>query len=293
LNTYIASAPAKINWTLDIVGVDEKGYHLVDMLMARIALYDAVTVSPREEGITLNSNLFWLPKDERNTAMKAARLFFEKTGASGGVDIFIKKNIPSGAGLAGGSADGAAVLTVLNTMYGNLLSSEELDEIALAVGADVPYMMRSGLYRATGIGEKLTKLEGGNTYTLLLVMNKRESASTKAVYGLYDSLGSSNRPDNGRFYEALQSKSFALMNSAGGNVLERASSSIAGGIGTNLKKMREAGAEFVSMTGSGAVVYGVFNSPDEAATAQKLFPNAWSAVCNTVENGITVRELKK
>ena len=290
MDSVYVSSPAKINWTLDILSVDDRGYHILDMLMHRITLFDTVTVTKTAEGISLKTSLPWLPTDEKNTAFKSAKLFYEATGIPEGCQIFVKKNIPSGAGLAGGSADAAAVFTGLNTLYGKPLSEEELSMLALKVGADVPFMLKSGLYRAGGIGEKLEKLETPKAVPLLLVMNKRQSASTKKVYGLYDELGSSQKPDTDGFINALRTLDHNEMRRCGGNVLTEAASVIAPDIKDNLSRLNEAGALFSSMTGSGSVCYGVYKTVEDAVSAQRLFKDRWHYVCQATGCGIRVKE---
>ncbi len=107
-------APAKINLSLDITGVDEKGYHLLDMVMQTISVFEKVTLT-KQDDISMSSNAKFIPTDSRNTAVKAAVKFFEYTGIKGGVHIHIKKTVPIKAGMAGGSADAAGVIVGLNT----------------------------------------------------------------------------------------------------------------------------------------------------------------------------------
>lgn len=283
-------APAKINWTLDILSVDERGYHLLDMLMQRITLYDTVSIKKKSDGITLKTSLKWLPVDQRNTAYLSAKLFFEEAKINGGCEIYIKKAIPSGAGLAGGSADAAAVLKGLNTLYDNPLNQKELSSLALKIGADVPFMLRSGLYRAKGIGEILTKLPDAPEIPLLLVMTKRDSASTKKVYSAYDTIGTTVKPQTDNFICALQSKDFEKMNEFGGNVLTESAISIAPSISKNVARLKNTSAQFVSMTGSGSVVFGTFNTVEEARQARKEFSDCWTCVCKTTPWGIRFKE---
>ena len=293
MNSVIVSTPAKINWTLDILSVDERGYHILDMLMQRITLFDTVTVTKKEENISLSSSQFWLPTDEKNTAYKSAMKFFEKTGIKGGCEIYIKKNIPSGAGLAGGSADAAAVFKGLNALYNYPLSEDELASLAVSVGADVPFMLKSGLYRAGGIGEKLEKLTSDKPMPLLLVMNKRQSASTKKVYGLYDEIGSKQKPDTEGFIDALKNRDYEKMRLCGGNVLTERAIEIAPAMEENLERLKKHNAEFVSMTGSGSVTFGVYKTIEDAVKAEKLFSDCWHFTCQASSCGIRIKENKR
>jgi 4-diphosphocytidyl-2-C-methyl-D-erythritol kinase len=290
MDSVLVLAPAKINWTLDILSIDERGYHLLDMLMQRISLYDTVTIKKGVQGINLKTSLKWLPVDERNTAFISARLFYEATNIDDGCEIYIKKVIPSGAGLAGGSADAAAVLKGLNKLYDNPLSEDELAQIALKIGADVPFMLRGGLYRAQGIGEKLTKLPNANQMPLLLIMTKRESASTKRVYGAFDQVGTDQKPQTDKFIEALYKSDFENMRAFGGNVLSKAANTVAPSINDNIERLKSSGAEFVSMTGSGSVVFGVFKSIEEVNEKRKEFSDCWSCICQSIPTGIRFKE---
>ena len=150
-------APAKLNLSLDIVGVREDGYHLLRMIMQTIDLCDQIVLERADE-ISLTCNLPELPCDERNLAVRAAHAFFERTGLPGGVRMTLDKNIPHGAGMGGGSADAAAVLKGLNELCGTDLSQQELCEIGLRLGADVPFCIVGGTQLAEGVGERLTPL---------------------------------------------------------------------------------------------------------------------------------------
>ena len=137
-NRVIAKAYAKINYTLDVKDLRSDGYHNIESIMQAVSLFDLLIIDKWEtEGIQLSTNLRFLPVNEKNIAYKAAMMFFDKTGIRGGVKILIHKNIPIGAGLGGGSADGAAVLVSLNRLFSNPLSDEEL--IALGAHAKVAF----------------------------------------------------------------------------------------------------------------------------------------------------------
>lgn len=290
MDSVIVSAPAKINWTLDILSVDERGYHLLDMLMQRITLYDTVKVKRAEKGIHLKTSQPWLPCDERNTAYKSASLFFDKTGIDGGAEIFVKKNIPSSAGLAGGSADAAAVFKGLNTVYGNPLTEDELIALALSVGADVPFMLKSGLYRAKGIGEELERLEIKHNVPLVIAMNTRQGASTKRVYSIYDTVGTKKHPDTDGFIDALNNLDYEKMRLYGGNVLTESAVSIAPDIQKNIDALNASGSLYTTMTGSGSAVIGVFKDINDANAASKRLSGCWRFACRASSCGIRIKE---
>ena len=132
MRTQSGKAYAKINLTLDITGRRADGYHKIQTIMHTISLCDIVTVKPsRRSGILLRCNLPYVPCDQRNIAYQAALLFFEALGRRGAVSVDLRKRIPVGAGMAGGSADAAAVLRLLNQAYGRPFSLEKLKELGL------------------------------------------------------------------------------------------------------------------------------------------------------------------
>ena len=176
-------ANAKINFNLGICGKRQDGYHLIDTVMHSVSLYDTLQIEKADKITVSCSNKEIDEKD--NIAYKAAKLFFEKTDIKGGAKIEINKNIPTCAGLGGGSADAAAVLCGLNEIYDAKLSEQQLCEMALNLGADVPFFIKGGCQRAQGIGEVLTSykpLEDG--YILLAKADKKPS--TAEMYHLID-----------------------------------------------------------------------------------------------------------
>ena len=273
MQSLIIKAKAKINWTLDILGVNDDGYHLLDMLMQTVSLFDKVEIIKQKE-FMLKTDKRYIPCDERNTAYKAAQYFFDAIGKEKECLIKISKKIPSGAGLGGGSADAAAVLNGLNQLYGYPLSNEELSKIALKIGADVPFMLKGGFCRASGIGEQMQKLKA-KKYVLLLAMDFSAPVSTKNSYKLYDELGIEVHPDNDGFIDALNNRDYTKMNVCGGNSLIAPSSQIAVRVPELIQKMYSCGASFASMTGSGSTVFGVFKTVDQALMAKQNFADVW------------------
>ena len=181
MDKLMMAAPAKINLGLDILGKNKDGYHLVDMVMARISLCDEVCVEKTAESIVVSCDSPHVPDGEENIAYRAAAAFFSTMSIRGGANISIKKRIPQSAGLAGGSADAAAVLKLLNKLYETGLSDERLEKIAVKIGADVPYCLHSAFARAEGIGEKLTFFESPLMLSVVVV-KPPISISTKWAY---------------------------------------------------------------------------------------------------------------
>lgn len=178
-------AYAKINIALDVVGKRDDGYHLLKMIMQNIDLYDEIIVDKIEKGITISCNKKFVPTDDRNLAYKAAELFKKTYNIQQGVAIKIKKNIPVSAGLAGGSTDCAAVLKVMNKIFNINATDEELMELGVKLGADVPYCIKGGTALCEGIGEVLTELSSFKDKIVVLV-KPPFAVSTKEVYKKFD-----------------------------------------------------------------------------------------------------------
>lgn len=211
-------APAKINLALDVIARRADGYHLVDMVMQSIQLADEVTLEPAGR-IELSCNLPGLPVDEGNLAWRAARLLQETAGVSKGVRINIEKNIPVAAGLAGGSADAAAVLIGLNDLWELGLSQPELMRIGVRLGADVPFCIMKGTARAEGIGERLTPINGALKSSVLLVTPNCQ-VSTAQVYQQLKMERIRNHPQIPLVIAALKAGDLRAMFEVWGNVLE-------------------------------------------------------------------------
>lgn len=157
-DTLTRKAYAKINLGLDVIGRLENGYHQVRMIMQTVGIYDVLTFAPAESGIRISMDGGELPTGEDNLIYKAARLLMEAGGAKAGADIHLEKHIPIAAGMAGGSSDAAATLLGLNELLGLGFSREQLRQLGVRIGADVPYCIMGGTALAEGIGEVLTPL---------------------------------------------------------------------------------------------------------------------------------------
>ncbi len=175
---------AKINLSLDITGVREDGYHLINSVMQSVDLCDEITIDKLEQGIKVISSNSSLGNQD-DICHKAALMFFEKSGAVGGAEISVTKNIPLSAGLGGGSADAAAVLLGLNKLYNFPICKDELLKLALCLGADVPYFLFGGTVLVNGIGEICEKI--ADLPECFIVLAKREQKkSTKYMYSVID-----------------------------------------------------------------------------------------------------------
>ena len=276
-----ARAYAKINLGLDIVGVRNDGYHLIKTIMQSISLHDIVSVGRTKHGITVSCNDPAVPCDERNIVHKCAIRFFESIGENFGVCIDIQKNIPSQAGLGGGSADGAAVLVLLNKLCGDRLSTKELCEIGARVGADIPFCIVGGCVLCEGIGEILTPIDSKIKLDLCIV-KPEFSVSTVEAYKLFDSLKDVSHPDIDGAFAALESGNRSLLYEKLSNVLEM-DERIAK-IKTDIIRL---GAVASCMSGSGSAVFGVLETTDFMAYNEY---NSRIFSAHTVDQGVEVLE---
>ena len=260
-------AYAKINISLDIVGKREDGYHLLEMIMQAIDLYDELNIEKQSKGITIKCNKSYVPTDERNLAYKAAKLFIDKYNIDSGVNISIKKNIPVCAGLAGGSTDGAAVLKALNKIFNINASDEELMELGLKLGADVPYCIKGGTALCEGIGERVTELKRFKDKILVLV-KPPFGVSTKTVYQEFDISKVKTHPDTKGLIKAIEENDLKFVSNNMKNLLENVTLR-KHKVLLNIKEdMKSLGASGAMMSGSGPTVFAFF---DDMLKAQRCF----------------------
>lgn len=256
-------APAKLNISLDITGVDEKGYHLLDMIMQTVSVFERITLT-RQDSITMTSNAKFIPTDDKNIAVKAAVKFFEYTGINGGVHIHIKKTVPIKAGMAGGSADAAGVIVGLDYMYGTKLTLDQLCEIGLKCGSDIPFMLHGGTKRIQGTGDVILPAPKMPLCHFVICMPQK-GVSTPQAYANYDSMGIKTPVETDKLVSAMKSGDLAGIAKYMANDLEKA----AGSDETQpiKEKLLQLGAIGSMMTGSGAAVYGIFDSEEKARQA--------------------------
>lgn len=269
MDSITAKAFAKINLSLDVLGTLENGYHEVKMVMQTVSLYDVVELTKTEKGISLSCSLKFLPTGSDNLAYRAAEAFFSETGIKGGVKIHLKKHIPVGAGLAGGSSNAAAVLTGLNRLYDAKLSTKKLCEIGTALGADVPYCIIGGTRLAEGIGEKLSPLPPMPKCHIVLV-KPSFSISTKWVYDNIDACPDIIHPPTDALIEALRQGDLYAMCENMGNVLEDVSIAHYPVLSSVKEDLKALGAINSQMSGSGPTVFGIFDDAEKAQNAKEV-----------------------
>ena len=260
-------ARAKINWTLNVTGQRPDGYHLLDMLMQPIALCDTLRMETAQ-GLSLTvEGANGLSAGEDNLVLRAAKALQSAGGISLGAKMTLTKRIPMGAGLGGGSADAAAALLALNSLWGLALPIERLEELALPIGADIPFCLHTEAMRVRGIGEKLTPLPPLPLRNLV-ILKGAEGLDTGSVYRAYDHAPSERAYDHLSALSALASPSGSL-GDALFNVLEPPARALCPRIGDDIARLYAAGASFAMMTGSGSAVFGVFDDETAARKARK------------------------
>lgn len=255
----------KINLAIDVVGKREDGYHNVEMILQEIGLADRISLAVRNDGrISITSDSAEVPAGEANLAYRAAEAFFTRLGRNDGVDIHIEKRIPMGAGLGGGSADAAGVLKGLNVMFGNPFTTENLMEMGVKLGADVPFCVMGGCAMATGIGEILTPLPMPPKGLRCVVAKPEPFVSTKWVY---ENLDYSKKPEGlnvSAVAEGIRNGDLFQICRNAANILETVTIPTYPVVGWIKDGFREAGAVLSLMSGSGSAVFALFESEEAA-----------------------------
>ena len=264
------NAMAKINLGLDVLRRRENGYHDVKMIMQTVNIYDTLEfVKTEESGITVKVDAVELPTDENNLIYKAAKLLFDKCGVAKGVMITLTKRIPIAAGMAGGSTDAAAALVGINQLFDLKLSMQELKDLGVKIGADVPYCIEGGTALSEGIGEILTKLP--NAPDCFVVVAKPEiSVSTKYVYENLHANELKYHPDIDGMAEAIRDGDLDGVCTRMENVLETVTEKRYPVISELKALLKSAGAENALMSGSGPTVFAIFKEEEEAKRALEI-----------------------
>lgn len=237
------NAHAKINWTLHVLGTRPDGYHELESIVLPVELHDVITIEEDPE-ITCVTEGCDVPQ-EKNLAYLAAVALRDATGCTRGARISIRKHIPSGAGLGGGSSDAAAVLNALNEMWDLGLSCDRLCEIAAGIGSDIPALVMGGPVLMEGRGEKVRRIDAG----LLRKLGEKSLPSPESIEVYCPGVFSSTSAVYGEFRESDSG--------TGPNDLQPAALRLYPAIAEGLKYLRGKGLRRVTMSGSGSAVYGV------------------------------------
>lgn len=282
-------APAKINLTLDVTGKRPDGYHNIESVMQAVDLYDEVTLTDNNSSeITVSCNYDGVPCDESNICYKAAKRFFDYTKMDvKGVHIDINKKIPTQAGLAGGSSDGAAVIMGLNAMFNAMLNQQEMHEIAEKIGADVPFCLIGGTKLCTGIGTTIKKIPVFRCENIVIAKPNTVSVSTADAYRKVDALNPHPSYTN-EMVKSLYSRDIFRITTTIFNDFELA---LQIPEVVELKsKMLKLKARGVGMSGSGSAVFAVFTSTRRAKKCFEKLKEEYCEVflCKPIKDGCTV-----
>lgn len=262
-------ALAKINLGLDVVRRREDGYHEVRMVMQTIHLFDRLNIEKtKDAGISIKTNLSFLPVNENNLIYKAGKLLVDEFNITEGVSVELDKRIPVAAGMAGGSTDAAAMLYGMNKIFDLGLSMQELKDRGVKIGADVPYCLMRGTALAEGIGEKLKSLPP-MIKCPVLIAKPQISVSTKFVYENLRLDENTVHPDIDALIQDIKDKDLQEVCNHMGNVLETVTIPNYPIIDEIKKKMMNSGAIGAMMSGSGPTVFGLFEDEETAKKAYK------------------------
>ncbi|UCZ53305.1 4-(cytidine 5'-diphospho)-2-C-methyl-D-erythritol kinase [Bacillus shivajii] len=259
----IVKAPAKINLTLDVVRKRDDGFHDVEMVMTTIDLADRIHLKTLEtDQIIIDVTKGYVPSDEKNLAYQAAHLLKERLGIKKGVSIFIDKQIPVSAGLAGGSSDAAAVLRGLNDIWELGLTLDELAEIGLQIGSDVPFCVYGGTAIARGRGEKLEFISAPPPCWVILA-KPPIGVSTKEVYQRIK-VDEVDHPQTALMVKAIESNNFEQVCSNLSNVMEDVTFNMHPAVKKIKDRMKQFGSEGTVMSGSGPTVFSLTQNDSKA-----------------------------
>lgn len=291
MNSIKLKSRAKINLSIDVLGKRQDGYHLVEMIMQTIDLYDLIEISEREDNqIIIKSTSNEIPLDCNNLVYKAADLIRNTFDINKGVEIYIKKNIPVAAGMAGGSSNAAAILVGLNKIWNLNLSDQKLEEIGLKLGADVPFCINGGAVLASGIGEELTPIKGLSKDVCILVCKPDLFVSTKEIYECIDSKHIEKRPNNQFLIDCLKNENTRELAENMFNVLEEVTVDkhpVIQQIEDIMTRNKALGA---MMSGSGPTVFGLYENREDAlkckSILEKQFKQTFVVACE--EKGVEV-----
>ena len=247
-------AYAKINLCLDVVGKREDGYHDLKMIMVPINFYDVLEMEFAEE-TALELNRDYLPINDKNTIIKAIHIMQEKYNITEEFRCRLEKHIPTRAGLAGGSADAAAAIRMINRMCNLHLTKDEMIAVGKEVGADVPFCILNRPAFVEGIGEKITTFSCNPDFYLLLI-KPRKGVSTAEAFHIVDEQEGIH-PDCKAMQEALESNDYDGIISSLGNSMENAAMTLVPEIRNAKQDLLELDFDGVLMSGSGSTVFGI------------------------------------
>ena len=264
----LCKAYAKINLGLRVIRKREDGFHDIETIFHRINLFDELTLDPSPKAISITCSNPALPTDGNNLCWKAVETLRSVVGTEKGALIYLKKNIPVGAGLGGGSSDAAAVLLSLPILWKTPVDASTLAEIALQIGSDVPFFLHNRTAYAEGRGERLQFITLPLPYWILLVTPPIHVSTGWAYKEL--SLRKRLDPQPAKFYDGATCK-VARISTLMQNDFEDIVFPVHAEIGEIRRQLLARGATFALMSGSGSSVFGLFENADMAQSAGKFF----------------------
>ncbi len=294
MQSCLLEAHAKVNFYLEICGQRPDGFHAVRMILQSIALSDQIHLRPHSSGILIRCDHPQVPLDATNLAYRAAQLLQVNYGIHRGIEIEIHKRIPVAAGLAGGSANAAAVLVGLNQIWGLGLTQGELATLGAQLGSDVPFCIAGGTQLAQGRGEKLEPLHTLDGIPILLAKPKDLGISTAWAYRTYHDFArpAQDETDLPALIQGIESHDTSQIAQHLSNDLERPVLAHHPLIAQLKQSQREAGALGSLMSGSGSTVFGLWESVAAATAALPslavAYPTVDFWVTTTAPSGITL-----
>lgn len=272
-------AYAKVNLALDVIRKREDGYHDLEMIMAPITLHDLIYIHIIDQGIEINSNSKIVPNDERNIMYKVAQLLIDRYDIPKGVSIFVYKHIPMQAGLAGGSADGAAVIKAMNQLFHLHLSLKQMADIGKEVGADIPFCIYEKMAFVGGIGEKLDFIDIPFESRLLLVKPKKGVSTRRAFESL--NLDQVIHQDCRTMNQAIIDDDYDKVIEQLQNTLELPSIEMVPEIAKIKEEMLNLGFDGALMSGSGSCVFGMTRDKEILEKGYQYFKGKYFFVRKT------------
>lgn len=268
-------AMGKVNLSIDIKGILDDGYHDVEMVMQSVNLSDKLLIRKSRGNFSMKCSNSDVPLGKKNIIYKTWMLMKKRYKINSGIEVFLEKNIPIAAGMAGGSANSAAVFVGVNKLFELGLSDDDLIDLSKELGSDIAFCIKGGTYLATGRGTDLKKLDDLDLDLEVLVCRPNIFVSTKKVYKKFDTMYERkieidrpdieiDRPDNVSLIKAIKDKNMDLLVSSMCNVLEPVTKEWCSDIGNIEKIMLEEGADKSMMSGSGPTVFGFFKDKKKA-----------------------------
>jgi len=280
LRVLKVKAYAKINLYLDVLSRRKDGYHAIQTIMQSIGLYDELQITSKPSEIEVQCTHPGLSNNQDNLVFKSAHLLRENGGIEHGASIRLKKNIPIGAGLAGGSADAAATLVGLNNLWDLNLPAEELQKLGAQLGSDVPFCLLGGTYLAKGRGERLTKLDSF-PQAEILIAKPDLSLSTAEIYDKWDEIETKQHPEISGVLKSLIQNDLMGICSGLANALENVVVNKYPEVMILKRELLQAGALGALMSGSGPTVFAITNTKEKAAAICHILENRYFAIATT------------